>query len=274
MSGQIIRLQRRDDPRIAPYVAIRERDLTGGKDGRFIIEGKVPLQTLLRQSRFRIDSLFLCETRLAPLSRLLDELPSGLPVYVGSQKLMDEIAGYSVHRGVLACACKGEGLSLTALIKAAQSRQAPLLVLNQISNHDNVGAAFRNAAAFDASGIILDARSCDPLYRKSIRVSSGACLWLPYHQGGSGMDHILALKQAGYDIWALTPRSDAMRLDQLKRPERLALLLGSEGTGLAESLLAAAQPLRIPMRDGFDSLNVATAGAIALAHLHMSQTAG
>mgnify|MGYP000312506397 CR=1 FL=1 len=271
MSGpNIIQITERGDPRIAPFVSVRERDLTGGTDGRFIVEGKVPLEILLTRSRFAVDSLFLCETRLAPLENLLQCVPDDVPVYTAPQALMDEIAGFPIHRGILSCARKGEDLALEDLIKGAESvspgRQT-LLVLNQISNHDNVGAALRHAAAFGATGVILDAGSCDPLYRKSIRVSSGSALWLPYHRGGTGEEHIAALQTAGFTIWALTPNPSAPPIGELVVPQKLALLLGAEGPGLPEALMAAAQPVRIPMVAGFDSVNVATAGAIALAHV-------
>lgn len=262
MDANIIKITDRGDPRIAPFLAVRERDLTGGVDGRFIVEGKVPLSILLTQSRFQVDSLFLGESRLAPLSELLSNLPADVPVYTAPQKLMDEIAGFPIHRGILACARKGPGLALNDLLDARR-----LLVLNQISNHDNVGAAFRNAAAFGVDGVILDSQSCDPLYRKAIRVSSGSSLWLPFHHGGTGETQLVALTAAGFTVWAMTPNSDAATLQSQTIPDKLAILLGAEGPGLPQSLLDAAQPVRIPMRDGFDSINVATAGAIALAHV-------
>ena len=271
MSGQnIIPITERGDPRIAPFVSVRERDLTGGTDGRFIVEGKVPLEILLTRSRFAVDSLFLCDTRLSPLENLLQRVPDDVPIYTAPQTLMDEIAGFPIHRGILACARKGEDLALEDLIKGAENAgpgRQTLLVLNQTSNHDNVGAAFRNAAAFGATGVILDAGSCDPLYRKSIRVSSGSALWLPYHRGGTGEAHIAALQAAGFTIWALTPNPSAPPIGEQVVPQKLALLLGAEGPGLPEALIAAAQPVRIPMAAGFDSVNVATAGAIALAHV-------
>ena len=256
----------RGDPRIAPFVSVRERDLTGGTDGRFIVEGKVPLQILLTRSRFELESLFLCETRLEPLADVLSDLSPDVPIYTAPQSLMDEIVGFPIHRGVLACAKKGAGCDLEALINRDAEKHT-LLVLNQLSNHDNVGAAFRNAAAFGVDGVILDAGSCDPLYRKSIRVSSGTSLWLPYHHGGTGLEQIEALRAAGYTIWAMTPRAEAVSLYDLPVPGRLAILLGAEGPGLPNTLIDAAEPVRIPMSAGFDSVNVATAGAIALSHV-------
>ena len=279
---KVTEISERGDPRIAPFVSVRERDLTGGADGRFIVEGKVPLSILLERSRFSVESLFLCETRIEPLRPLLEQVPSGVPIYVARQALMDEIVGFPIHRGVLACAKKGAALGLNEILTAhpresgdllpqspeSRDTRKTVLVLNQISNHDNVGAAFRNAAAFGAGGVILDAGSCDPLYRKSIRVSSGASLWLPYHHGGSGLEHVEALIQAGFSIWAMTPNADATPLTALPIPNRLAILLGAEGPGLPPELIQACTPARIPMAAGFDSVNVATAGAIALSHVY------
>lgn len=261
----IIPIHSADDPRVEAYVSIRERDLTGGHGGRFIVEGKVTLETLLRRSRFAVESLFLCETRLAPLRDLLAEVAEGLPVYVAPQSLMDAVAGFPMHRGVLACGRKGKPALPTDVLSGDGPSTA--LLLSELSNHDNVGACFRNAAAFGADAVLLDDASCDPLYRKAIRVSSGATLWLPFSQGGTGADLIAAAEAAKYEIWALTPHAGAEPLPSLNVPDRVALLMGAEGPGLPAEMIARARAVRIPMTEGFDSVNVATAAAIALAHV-------
>lgn len=262
---QAIRIERPDDPRVEAYVSIRERDLTGGHGGRFIVEGKVTLETLRRRSRFEVESLFLCETRLAPLAGILEHVPEGVPVYVAAQGVMDAVAGFPMHRGVLACGRKGERVPPAEFLRRSPpGAQSTLLLLSELSNHDNVGACFRNAAAFGADAVLLDAASCDPLYRKAIRVSSGAALWLPFAQGGTGAGLIEAAEAAGHEVWALTPRADAEPLPSLKVPPRVALLMGAEGPGLPAEVIARARPVRIPMTEGFDSVNVATAAAIAL----------
>ncbi|WP_300377849.1 RNA methyltransferase [Henriciella sp.] len=250
------------DPRLAPYISIRERDLTGREDGRFIVEGKVTLGILAERSRFAIESVFIGESRLEPLRSTLEKLPENVPVYVAPQTVMDKVAGFPIHRGVLACARKGSPLGLEEVTGAET-----LLVLNGISNHDNVGAAFRNAAAFGVGGVLLDQQSCDPLYRKSIRVSAGSALWLPFHHGGTGADHNAALKDAGYQVWAMTPRADATPISQMPVSGRVAVLLGAEGPGLPDTLIGGAKPVRIPMAPDFDSVNVATAGALALSRI-------
>lgn len=258
------------DPRVEAYVSIRERDLTNGHGGRFIVEGRVTLETMIRRGRFEIESLFLCETRVEPLASLLAELPADVPVYVAQQGVMDAVAGFPMHRGVLACGLKGAPMPPQHLL--AGDGPSTALLLAGLSNHDNVGACFRNAAAFGVSAILLDETSCDPLYRKAIRVSSGAALWMPYTQGGGGADLIGAARNSGHEVWALTPRADAEPLPSLEVPDRVALVLGAEGPGLPDDIIAQARPVRIPMADGFDSVNVATAAAIALAHIYNTRS--
>ncbi len=252
----------RDDPRIAPFLGVRERDLHRSGDGRFIVEGRVALDILLRRSRFPVESVLISRPRLAGLSTLLDALPANVHLYVAEPDIMDAVAGFPIHRGILACAMKSTDLPPAQI---AQART--VLMLNGLSNHDNVGAAFRNAAAFGVDLVLLDATCCDPLYRKAIRVSAGTTLWLPYLHQGTGLDQISLLQAAGFGVWALTPLPDAPALSAMPVPARLALLLGAEGPGLHDSLLESAQPVRIPMVAGIDSLNVATAGAIALNHV-------
>jgi tRNA G18 (ribose-2'-O)-methylase SpoU len=132
-----------------------------------------------------------------------------------------------------------------------------------LTNHDNVGAAFRNAAAFGAAAVMLDASTCDPLYRKAIRVSAGASLFVPFARSGSPMDLLDALEAEGYTPFALSPRGTTA-VGDVARPPRAAILMGAEGPGLPEDILARCRTVSIPMAPGFDSLNVAAAAAVAL----------
>jgi tRNA G18 (ribose-2'-O)-methylase SpoU len=247
------------DARLEAYTSIREKDLTSGHGARFIVEGKVALETALRRGRFALESIFLAESRVAPLADLL--------VYVAPQSVMDAVAGFPMHRGVLACGLKGDIAEPAAFLAAIEAGPSTLLLMSDLSNHDNVGACFRNAAAFGTDAVLMDGQCCDPLYRKAIRVSSGSSLWLPYAHGGTGLDMVNAAKAAGHEVWAMTPRSEATPITQMDMPDRLAILLGAEGPGLPDELIAACTPVRIPMSEGFDSVNVATAGAIAMAHI-------
>jgi tRNA G18 (ribose-2'-O)-methylase SpoU len=258
------------DPRLAPYVDVKERDLARN-DGRFIVEGKVTLARLIAASRFPIESVFLTDSRLEPLAPALAKLDPAIPVYSAPQAVMDQVAGFHLHRGVLALARRGPEISCESLIGAFGSR-APLtlLALITLSNHDNVGACFRNAAALGADAVLLDAASCDPLYRKAIRVSAGTALSLPFARSGDGASILSALEAADIEAWALTP-SGGEPLPKLSPPPRLALLLGAEGPGLPAHLMDRRRRVSIPMAPGVDSLNVSAAGAIALSHVFVSR---
>ena len=260
----IIRIDDPDDPRLAAYRHIRERDLVG-REGRFIAEGRVVLNVLLAQSRFRAESLLLLENRLDGLSDLLPCIPDRVPVYVAGQSVLDAIAGYHVHRGVLAIGRRTDDQHMDAFVAALPAR-ALVLVLVGISNHDNVGAIFRNAAAFDADAVLLDDTSCDPLYRKAIRVSVGGTLQVPFLRGGAAAAIVAGLAAKGFDCLALSP-AGLTDVAALQPGARTALLLGSEGEGLPAELLARLSTVRIDMSRSFDSLNVATAAAIALHRL-------
>jgi tRNA G18 (ribose-2'-O)-methylase SpoU len=264
----IIRIDDPADPRVAPYLAIRERDLAG-RHGRFIAEGKVVLNVLFSARRFEAESLLVLENRLAGLAETLKHAPQALPVYVASSTVMDAIAGFHIHRGVLAVGRKREPDSATTILDALPER-ALVVVLVGISNHDNMGAIFRNAAAFGADAVLLDATCCDPLYRKAIRVSVGAALKVPFAAAGDGGELADMLGARGFDQIALSPNG-ALDIRDAKPAGRTALYLGTEGEGLPERLLSRLKTVRIGMAGGFDSLNVAAASAIALHHFSRAE---
>lgn len=175
---QPIRIDDPADPRVAAYMDIRERDLAG-RQGRFVAEGKVVLNVLFSARRFEVELVLLLENRLAGMADTLRLAPAGLPVYVASNEVLDRIAGFHMHRGVLAIGRKRSAESVETVL-AALPRQTLVVVLVGISNHDNMGSIFRNAAAFGADAVLLDETCCDPLYRKAIRVSVGAALKVPF----------------------------------------------------------------------------------------------
>ena len=259
----LIHIDDPDDPRVSPYRDIRERDLVG-RQNRFIAEGRVVLDALLASPRFEAESLLLLENRVPGLEATLSKVPPGLPVYVASRQVIDAIAGFPLHRGIMALGRRKPVPDALELL-AAMPRRALVLVLVGIANHDNIGSIFRNAAAFGADAVFLDASCCDPLYRKSIRVSVGAALRVPYATFADEDDFHAALAAHGFDAFALSPRG-ARDLREVAQGERTALYLGTEGPGLPGALLECMTTLRIAMRDGFDSLNVAAASAVAMHH--------
>src|SRR5690606_21812998 len=174
MPRTLIRIDDREDPRIAAYRDIRERDLVG-RSGRFVAEGKVVLNVLFSTARFSAESVLLRENRVPGLAALVARIPPEVPVYVASGAVMDAIAGFPMHRGVLAIGLRGAEEDASTLLARLPER-ALVVGLAGISDHDNMGAIFRNAAAFGADAVLMDETSCDPLYRKAIRVSVGAAL--------------------------------------------------------------------------------------------------
>jgi tRNA G18 (ribose-2'-O)-methylase SpoU len=254
-----------DDPRIAPYRSLRDRELRAAFGGTFIAEGDVVLDVLTRQSRHPIVSLLLSDRRVDKLAPLCARLPEATPVYVAEHTLLQEIVGFPIHRGVLALGARGEPEPLDALLAAAPSRSV-VIAMSGVVNHDNVGAIFRNAAAFGVDAVALDGETCDPLYRKALRVSVGGSLVVPFARAATERELVASLVRAGYTPFALSPRGDvdigAPPAEPL--PPRVALLLGAEGPGLDAETLATCRTLRVPMRAGWDSLNVGVASGIAL----------
>ncbi|RWG59800.1 MAG: RNA methyltransferase [Mesorhizobium sp.] len=251
------------DPRVAAYLDIRERDLVG-RHGRFVAEGKVVLDLLLSAGRFAAESALILENRRAGLEGVLRKAPADLPLYVVNGDVMDRIAGFHMHRGVLAIGVRGSPQPAEVLLETLPA-SALVVVLVGISNHDNMGSIFRNAAAFGADAVLLDPTCCDPLYRKAIRVSVGAALKVPFGSFDNAMSLTATLDRMGFAQFALSPSGET-DIRAAERTSRLALFLGTEGEGLPETLLSRLRTVRIGMAEGFDSLNVAAASAIALHH--------
>lgn len=252
------------DPRIAAYRDIRDRDLVG-RDGLFVAEGKVVLTMLLASPSHRPLSLLIAEHRLDALADLLALVPADVPIFAASQAVLDGIAGFPMHRGILAIGRRLASPDADELLGRLPERTV-VIVLSAIANHDNMGGIFRNAAAFGAGAILLDADCCDPLYRKAIRVSVGAALVVPFARLPREVDPIDLLTRHGFAAIALTP-SGGERLADLRPGARTAVLLGAEGPGLDPELIARSRGVRIAMAPGFDSLNVATTSGIVLYHL-------
>lgn len=262
MASRLVAIDSADDPRIAEFRDIRERDLTG-RQNRFIAEGTVVLRMLAEASSrgsFATEKVLLLRNRVEGVGPILERLPDDVPVYVAETEVLDRIVGFHLHRGVLALGRRE--IAETDLVDRLP-RRSLVLVGCGISNHDNAGSMFRNAAAFKADAIFLDETSCDPLYRKALRVSVGSVLSVPYQRKGTAPDVLTQLAASGFDIWALSPRGET-DIRAIPPAERMALVVGTEGEGLPPSLLERFHTARIPQSEGLDSLNVATATGIAL----------
>ncbi len=265
--ADLIRIDDPKDPRVAAYRDIKERDLVG-RQGLFIAEGETVLRAFVRDAPQRVRSLLIDGKRAGKLGEVFEGLPEGAPVYVAGQAVLDAIAGFHLHRGVLAVGEKPAPLSAEALLGRAGER-AVVLVLMGIANHDNLGGIFRNAAAFGVDGVILDGDCCDPFYRKAIRVSIGATLSVPTAWLAPGEDVVALLDHHSFQGLALSPAASET-LARLDPPARSAVLLGAEGPGLSQSVMDRVRTVGIPMAGGFDSLNVATTSGIVLHHLRFS----
>lgn len=250
------------DPRVDDYrdltAADRRPDRPGGR-GLVIAEGVVVVRRML-DSPFPVRSLLGVPRRLAELS---DDL-AGVDVaaYSTDAGTMADVIGFHLNRGVLAVADRADPADPAALARSGRV----LAVVEGVNDHENLGALFRNAAALGVDGVLLGPRCSDPLYRRSVRVSMGHVLRVPFAElPGEWPESLGLLRSAGLRIAALTPAADAVPLRRAGLVgRRVALLLGAEGPGLSDAALAMADVLvRIPMSAGVDSLNVATAAAVA-----------
>lgn len=270
---QAIRISDAEDPRIAEFHAIRDRDLTG-RGGRFIAEGTVVLRMLAaahakgEAGDFIAEKILLLENRVAGLGEILDGFPQDVPVYVASSDVLDRIVGFHLHRGVLALGRRHREPSAKDLL-AALPEKALVVAAFGIANHDNIGSIFRNAAAFGADAVLLDAACCDPLYRKSLRVSVGSVLSVPYARE-EAVELLTTLADRDFAIWGLSPAGQTEIRDVPSHP-RMALITGTEGEGLPPHILSAVRTARIAQAPGLDSLNAATATGIALYEIAMAQ---
>ena len=272
----LIRVNDPSDPRLSPYIGLRDAHLrsAGGlvPEPMFIAEGAEVIRTLL-QSDYGVHSLLLTDAKYRVLAQDIAARAPAAPIFIAEREVMERITGFDVHRGALAAGLRGPERSAADLA----ARCDRLILLESISNHDNVGAIFRSAACLwgDSCGVLVNSGCCDPLYRKSIRVSMGHALRLPFAIVTPWPGWIPRLLPASeWTTYALTPARDAVDIADvsIERGKRTAIMLGAEGPGLtAEAMRATSIRVRIPMARGADSLNVATAAAIAM-HALLNKT--
>ena len=227
-----------------------------------MVEGKLALQALL-SSPYPLVSVLVLRRRLAVLADL--DVPAGAQVFVAGDETMKSITGFDVHRGLLALARRLPARDATELLATGLS--SPLVVVETVSDQENLGAIFRNAAAFGAGAVFLGPTCADPLYRRSIRVSQGAVLKLPFATLAPWPQSLELLRNKGFLPLALTPGTDAEPISRVAKGlhgRNVALVVGAEGPGLSPEVLSTCRRVRIPIAPGVDSLNVAAATAVAL----------
>ena len=255
-----------DHPLLADFRALNdpaERRRVERAGDYFVVEGVIAIERLLGLPQWHVRSLAL-------LARVAERLAPALagraiPLAVASEQVLRDVVGFDIHRGALASVDRRPPLGVGDL---AASGDMPLLVAAEgLNDHENLGALYRNAAAFGCAGVVLDRTCADPFYRRSVRVSQGNVLAIPT----ATMVSLAELHRHGIATVALSPASP-VRLADLDRSAlgtgAVAVLVGAEGPGLTAATMAAATHCAaIPMAPGVDSLNVATAAAIALHHL-------
>ncbi|HEY3736121.1 MAG TPA: RNA methyltransferase [Jatrophihabitans sp.] len=255
------------DPRLDDFRDLQDADARPDRRGVVIAEGVNVVERLIG-SPYRVRAIFGVPARLAALAPVL---PEDVPAYAADKWLLSEVVGFRVTRGVLAAADRLAGPDVPALL----ARSSRVAVLESLNDFENLGALFRNAAAFGLDAVLLDPQCADPLYRRSVRVSMGHVLRVPFARlPGQWPSSLRMVKDAGLNLLAMTPSGDlevsSSELGSLldNRGRRWAVLFGAEGPGLtAEAMAVADARVRIPMAAGVDSLNVATAAAVAFSHL-------
>jgi tRNA G18 (ribose-2'-O)-methylase SpoU len=255
-----------DDARVADFRDLKAGDRPTGTPrgtGPVIVEGVPAVQRLLA-SPYRVRAVFGVPGRVAALG-----LPDEVPAFEADKWVLSEVIGFRLTRGVVASADRRPPAELGELL-AGPDPAAPrrLAVLEALNDAENLGSIARSALALGIDGLLLDPRCADPLYRRSVRVSMGHVLALPFAVLPEWPADLGRLHDAGYLTIALTPSPDAVDLAEVDPRDhpRTAVLLGAEGPGLTpEAQQAARVRARIAMRPGVDSLGVAAAAAIAFA---------
>ncbi|HSI32021.1 MAG TPA: RNA methyltransferase [Tepidisphaeraceae bacterium] len=281
-----------DDPRVAPYRNLKDRDLAR-EGGRFLAEGHLVVHRLLASS-FETESVFLADTRVADNLPLI---PAHVPVYVAPPQLVSAVMGFKFHAGVMAVGLRGPSPTIDGVMRskdeggrmkdeqsAIRNPQSEIgspssfilppsslvtwLIAPDIEKSDNLGAVIRIAAGFGCAGVLLGERSCDPFSRQAVRVSMGSALALPIVRSDD-LKRDLAILKERHDVQlaATVLADDAEPLEPATRPARVGLLLGNEFHGLADDVVALCdRRVTLPMSLGTDSLNVAVAAGVFLYH--------
>ncbi len=254
------------DPRIDDFRDLnsvdRRPDLPGGK-GLVIAEGVLVAQRMLA-SRFTPHAFLGTDRRLRELAEPAVGLaPVQAPYYRASAEVMADIVGFHLNRGVLAAARRPAELAVADVIAGART----IAVLEGVNDHENLGSIFRNAAGLGIDAVIFGLGCADPLYRRAVRVSMGHALLVPFAKAASWPSDLYRLRDNGFRLLAMTPNPQARTLAEVAGDvagEKVAVLVGAEGPGLSDAAMRAADArVRIPMSRGTDSLNVATAAALA-----------
>jgi tRNA G18 (ribose-2'-O)-methylase SpoU len=256
-----IRPARLDDPALTVFVGLTDvqaRQVSEPAQGIYIAEGLKVITRAVRAGHRPLRALSTARW----VDGLLDVLPGDVPLHVGDEALLRALTGYRVHRGALVCFARPVDPGVATITRAARR----IVLMEDLKEHTNVGAVVRSAAAMGIDAVVVSPSCADPLYRRAVKVSMGTVFDLPWSRSLAWNDDLDRLVADGFTVAALTPSADAVDLRELSAdpPARLAWILGTEGAGISEATVTrCAMSVRIPMRAGVDSLNVAAAAAVA-----------
>jgi len=264
------------DERVRDYFRLTDvalRTKVEPERGLYLAESDKVIRRALAAGH-RPRSFLMGERWLVDLADLVEQAESeGVPVYVARAPVIESMTGFHLHRGALASMRRPSLLDPTVLLQSAlvrsalQQRDSRVVILEDIVDHTNVGAVFRSAAAIGVDAVLITPRCADPLYRRAVRVSMGTVFQVPWTRIAAWPGGLQVLRDNGFTVAAFALTDDAMSLDDLEsdQPERLAVIFGTEGDGLARRTVEGADlVVKIPMAGGVDSLNVAAASAVAL----------
>ena len=260
--ARIIEIESIDDERVAPFASLTEAQLRSRLDPqRALFIAESPKVIAVALDRGYVPESILCERRHidGDAAPLLARCGAEMPVYTGSRELLQQLTGYKLTRGVLAAMRRPEAPSVQEVCCGARR----VAVIDSVVDTTNIGAIFRAAAALGVDAVLLTPTSCDPLNRRAVRVSMGSVFLVPWTWLSGGVGE---LNRLGFKTVAMALTDDSVPIDDpgLCGEERLAIVLGTEGDGLARDVIAATDYVaRIPMAHGVDSLNVAAAAAVA-----------
>jgi tRNA G18 (ribose-2'-O)-methylase SpoU len=259
----VVSIDRLDDPRLDDFARLTDvalRRVSEPESGLYIAESNTVIERAV--AAWHVPrSVLVQEKWLGQVLPLVEAFDG--PVFVGPDALLEELTGFRMHRGALAAVHRPTLPSVASVVAGAKL----VVVLEDIVDHTNVGAVFRSVAGLGADAVLVSPRCADPLYRRSVRVSMGTVLQVPWTRIGEWPDAADELRAAGFHLAAMALTDASVGLDEFVRdvPERVALVMGTEGDGLSREAVAASDTtVRIPMAHGVDSLNVAAASAVGL----------
>ncbi len=260
-----IRIESPQDPRIAPYANLRDRELRARR-GRFIAEGELVVRRLL-ESRYAVESLLVAESQLARI-----DAPTSVPVYYGASETLEAIAGFPFHRGILGCGIRPAASDWSARVPPP-ANAAVAVLCSAVRDAENLGVILRNCAAFGVDFVLIGDQSIDPFTRRVLRVSMATALKLNICLSADLNVDLRRLRHDfGFHCAATVLDPNATPLAVARRPRRLALVFGNELTGVAaDTRLQCESQVTIPMSLETDSLNVAVASGIFLYHFRTCQ---